>query len=171
MRRAPTGLAVVIMLTLGVQAVASDWETDYARASTNASKSGLYMLLDFSGSDWCGWCMKLDGEVFSTAEFKKYAKEKLVCVVVDFPRQKKQSKKLKEQNAELAKKYGVTGYPTVVVLSPAGELVDTTGYQEGGARKYVDSLKEMIARYEKQHPKKEAVKKPASPKPDTGDGG
>ena len=164
------GLAVVIMVAFGVKAEAADWETDFTKASTNASKSGSYMLLDFSGSDWCGWCMKLEEEVFSKPEFKAFAKESLVCVLLDFPHQKKQDKKLKDQNTALAKKYGVKGYPTVLILSPEGDLVATTGYQAGGAKKYVDSLKAMIAQYEKQHPKKDADKTPASNKPDAGAG-
>jgi len=151
------GLCIAIVAAFGVKAGAAEWETDFAKASAQASKSGMYMLLDFSGSDWCGWCMKLDKEVFSQAEFKTFAKGKLVCVLVDFPQQKIQSKTVKAQNAKLANKYGVQGYPTVVVLSPEGDLVETTGYQKGGAPKYVESLKQMIANYEKQHPKKPAA--------------
>jgi protein disulfide-isomerase len=119
------------------------------------------MLLDFSGSDWCGWCVKLDKEVFSKPAFKTFAKTNLVCVLVDFPRQKPQSKKLKEQNAELARKYGIRGYPSVIVLSPEGDLVGKTGYQEGGPQKYVAHLQEMIDDYKKQHPGKDEEKKAA----------
>lgn len=169
-RKMLAGLAVMIMVVLGVKAESAAWETDFAKASTNASKSELYMLLDFSGSDWCGWCMKLDAEVFSKADFKKYAKTNLVCVMVDFPHQKTQSKKLKEQNAELAKKYDVHGYPTVIILSPEGDLVGRTGYQEGGAKKYVEHLKEMIDEHKQKQPQKEAEKRLPSNKPDAGDG-
>ena len=158
------------MVAFGMKAEAAGWETDFAKASTNASKSGLYMLLDFSGSDWCGWCMKLDEEVFSKADFKKYAKTNLVCVLVDFPQQKNQSKKLKEQNAELAKQYDVQGYPSVIVLSPEGNLVGRTGYQEGGAKKYVEDLKKMIDEHKQKQPQKEAENQAPSSKPDTGDG-
>ncbi|MDI6774424.1 MAG: thioredoxin family protein [Verrucomicrobiota bacterium] len=112
-----TVLAVMIMVAFGATADAADWETDFAKAATNASKSGMCMLLDFSGSDWCGWCIKLEEEVFSKKEFKEYAKKNLICVLVDFPRQKKLSKKLKDQNAALAKKYAIRGYPTVIILS------------------------------------------------------
>ena len=158
-RRAMVVLVAVMLAAFGLKAEAADWETDFAKASTNASKSGLYMLLDFSGSDWCGWCVKLDKEVFSKPDFKAFAKTNLVCVLVDFPKQKHQSKKLKDQNAELAKKFGIRGYPSVILLSPDGELAGTTGYQEGGAKKYVDQLKEMIAEHKKQQPMKEAEKK------------
>jgi len=152
--------AVMIMGVCGAKAETTGWETDFGKASTNALKSGSYMMLDFSGSDWCGWCMKLDKEVFSKGEFKSFAKTNLVCVLVDFPREKHQSKKLKDQNAELAKKYGIRGYPTVIILSPKGDLVGQTGYQEGGAKKYVNDLKGMIEEFKKQQPRQEAEKKP-----------
>ena len=158
------------MAAFGMQARAVEWQTDYDKASTNAAKAGRFMLLDFCGSDWCGWCMKLDKEVFNQKDFADYAKTNLICIRLDFPRQKKLSPKLKEQNTTLAKKYEVKGFPTVVMLSPDGDLAGTTGYQEGGAKKYVESLKEMIAAYEKQHPKKEAEKKPETSTPVAGGG-
>lgn len=141
-------LACLLVLTVGAFGMkveaASEWETDFSKAAANAKKAGLYMLLDFSGSDWCGWCMKLEKEVFSKAEFKKYAREYLVCVLVDFPKQKKLNKKLSDQNSELAQKYDIKGYPSIIILAPDGSLVDQTGYQEGGAQKYVDYLKKTI---------------------------
>lgn len=96
-KRMLAGLAIILAVAFGMEAEVSDWETDFAKASTNSSRSNLYMLLDFSGSDWCGWCMKLDEEVFRKNDFKKFAKTNLVCVLVDFPSQKAQSKKLKNR--------------------------------------------------------------------------
>jgi len=156
------GLGMAMLVGLGLQAQATEWQTNYGAASTNAAKAGRFMLLDFCGSDWCDWCIKLDKEVFDTKEFADYAKAKLVCVRLDFPKQKKLSKTLKDQNDAMAKQYNVKGFPTVVVLSPTGDLVETTGYQEGGAKKYVESLKAMIATYEQQRPKKDAENKPAT---------
>lgn len=123
-----------------------EWETDFAKASAEARKSGLHMLLDFTGSDWCGWCMRLDKEVFNRNEFKQFAKDNLVCVQLDFPRQKKLTKELEEQNGALAKKHGIRGFPTIVILSPEGETVGLAGYQEGGVARYVQGLKRMIDR-------------------------
>jgi protein disulfide-isomerase len=165
MKRIFAGLMMSLVVALGTKLQAAEWETDFAKASTNASKAGLYMLLDFSGSDWCGWCVKLDKEVFSKPEFKAYAKTNLVCVLVDFPREKHQSKNLKEQNAALSKKYGIRGFPTIVILTPDGELVDQTGYREGGPAKYVEHLKGIIAKYEEAHPKKTPAQAPAPEKP------
>ena len=138
------GIAAAVA-TLAVSAEAgAGWETDFSKASAAAKESGKYMLLDFTGSDWCGWCIKLDKEVWSQDAFKKYADKNLVPVMLDFPRKKKLSEAEKKQNAELAKKYGIRGYPTVVVLSPEGKLVGKTGYQKGGPEAYVKHLQALI---------------------------
>ena len=145
-------LGIAMLITYGVTAGAAEWKTNFAEATTNAVKSGKYMLVDFSGSDWCGWCMKLDEEVFSKPEFATFAKKNLICVSIDFPRTKTQTPELKAQNSALAQKYTIQGFPTVLIMSPEGELVATTGYQDGGAKKYVESLQKMIADH-KQKPK------------------
>lgn len=146
-------MAAAFVFALAVGAQAKDWETDFEKASAQAKESGRYMLLDFSGSDWCGWCIKLDKEVFSKKAFKDYAKENLVSVLLDFPRKAPQSSKLKKQNEALMQKYGIRGFPSVIVLSPTGELVGKTGYREGGPEAYVDHLKQMIEEHKKKSAK------------------
>ena len=128
-----------------------DWETNFKLASARAEKSSKYMLLNFSGSDWCVWCKKLDSEVFNNPEFKEYARDNLVCVVLDFPFTKPQSSDVKKQNEELAGKYGVSGYPTIVILNSKADLINSTGYLAGGAKKYVEHLKGIISDYEKRN--------------------
>jgi protein disulfide-isomerase len=136
----------VVLLAINTSThAASHWETDFEKARELAAKSGKFMLLDFTGSDWCGWCIRLKDEVFSQESFLAYAKEKLVLVQVDFPRKKAQSKELKEQNLALASKYGIRGYPTIIILSPKSEFIQQTGYQAGGADAYVEHLEELIA--------------------------
>lgn len=147
--------SIAIAAILCAESGAVGWETDFARASAEAKRKGSFLLLDFSGSDWCGWCKKLEKEVFNTPEFKNFAAHNLVCVLVDFPRRRKLVRSVREQNAGLAEKYHVRGYPTVILLSPEGEMVGKTGYKEGGARSYVERLEKMIARYREQHPDKE----------------
>lgn len=147
------------VIVAGMAAQGAEWETDFEKASRAASTAGKYLLLDFSGSDWCGWCIKLENEVFSKPEFKTYAEEKLSLALIDFPRRKSQAAAVKKQNAGLAEKYSVEGFPTIVLLAPDGKTVGRTGYQPGGAAKYVEHLKGMIAEYEKKHPK------PAPPAP------
>jgi len=120
------------------------WETDIDVAKKRAKDEKKPMLLDFTGSDWCGWCMKLKKEVFDTPEFQQYAKGKLVLVEVDFPHSKKLPKEEKEQNEKLAKEYNVSGFPTIILLNSKGTKVAQTGYQDGGPEKYVEHLKGLL---------------------------
>lgn len=132
-------------LLASVALAAEGWMTDYDEALKLAKKEGKTVLLDFSGSDWCGWCIRLDKEVFSKKEFKEFAEDNLVPVLIDFPAKKKQPAEIKEQNAKLQKKYGIRGYPTVILLNAEGKKIAQTGYRKGGAEKYVEHLKEMIS--------------------------
>ena len=127
-----------------------EWGTDYEAALRKAKEENKHVLLDFSGSDWCGWCIKLDEEVFSKKPFKDYAATDLVLVLVDFPRGKKQSDELKKQNEKLAEKYRIRGFPTVILLDSEGKLVGRTGYQQGGPEKYVKHLQELVGKGKKK---------------------
>src|SRR5690349_9327424 len=91
------------------------WLTDLPKAQAQAKKENKLVMLDFTGSDWCGWCIKLNKEVFSKPEFAKYAKDNLVLVEVDFPRRKEQTEQQKKANQELQEKYKIEGYPTIIV--------------------------------------------------------
>lgn len=138
---------LVIAMLYCSKTEATNWETDLKKASLAAKKSGKYLLLDFSGSDWCVWCKRLEKEVFSQKAFKDFADENLVCVLVDFPSAKVQSKELKKQNMELAEQYDIKGYPTIIILSPDGEPVAKTGYLQGGPWEYARHLKKIIEDY------------------------
>lgn len=137
-------IAIVMMYCSSVEAL--EWETDFKKASSAAKASDKYIMLDFSGSDWCGWCIKLEKEVFSQDAFKDFAEKNLVCVLVDFPRKKMQTGEQKQQNRDLATKYGIQGYPTIIILGPDGESVARTGYLQGGSKNYVQHLNEIIER-------------------------
>jgi thioredoxin-related protein len=131
-----TSILIVIAMLYCSKTEATNWETDFKKASSAAKASGKYMLLDFSGSDWCGWCIRLEKEVFSQDAFKDFAEKNLVCVLVDFPRAKEQTEELKRQNLDLERKYDIKGYPTIIVLSPDGKPVAKTGYLQGGPWEY-----------------------------------
>jgi protein disulfide-isomerase len=137
---------VTLGLMLGSTVSASDgWLTDFTKAKADAKMSKKMILADFSGSDWCGWCMKLDKEVFQKSIFKKFAKENLILLMVDFPRDKKnQSIEIQKQNAAMAKKYNIRGFPTVLILDFNGKVIAQTGYQRGGAQAYIDHLKKLM---------------------------
>ncbi|MEW6088059.1 MAG: thioredoxin family protein [bacterium] len=142
--------SVILAVLLSLSIYALEWETNFETALSLAKKTGKYILMDFSGSDWCGWCIKLDKEVFSQEDFKQFAEKNLVCVLVDFPNEKPQTKEVIEQNKRLADKYKIKGYPTIIILDPEGEFAGQTGYQKGGAKKYTEHLKEIIERYKKR---------------------
>jgi protein disulfide-isomerase len=133
----------VLAVGSSVALAAAGWDDDYAKAVAQAKTEKKMVLLDFTGSDWCGWCMKLDKEVFSKPEFKDYAKQNLVLVEVDFPQAKRQTKKLKEQNEKLQQEHGVQGYPTIIVLNSEGKKVGKLGYQEGGPKAFIAKLDEL----------------------------
>lgn len=140
-------LLISIVMLYCTRVEATDWETDFKKASAAAKGSGKYIMLDFSGSDWCGWCIKLEKEVFSQDAFKDFAEKNLVCVLVDFPQKKRQTREREQQNRDLATKYGIRGYPTIIILSPDGEPVGKTGYLQGGPWKYAQHLNEIIERH------------------------
>lgn len=119
------------------------WTTDYAAALERAKELDRHTFLFFTGSDWCGWCKRLVREILSTPEFKQYASEHLVLVELDFPRGKPQSDALKAQNAQLARRYKIEGYPTVVVLDRDGKVVGELGYQPDGPAPFVEKLRGM----------------------------
>ena len=124
---------VIFFILVGLlHAASAEWQTDYARALATARAQKKRVLLDFTGSDWCGPCIELNKRVFSSKEFRAYAEKNLVFVEVDYPRGKKQSAALVKQNEKLAKQYGMEekGYPTLVLLDPSGRAIrEFTGYR------------------------------------------
>src|SRR5258708_35916882 len=111
MRKIAIGLVACWGL-LQAGAAELNWMTDLPKAEARAKAEKKLVMLDFTGSDWCGWCIRLNKEVFSKPEFAQYAKDNLVLVEVDFPRKKEQPEELKKANESLQTKYGVQGYPT-----------------------------------------------------------
>ena len=132
------------------------WLTDFAKARATAKKQKRNIMVNFSGSDWCYWCKRLDGEVLSQKAFKDYARGRLVLFNADFPRAAKQSDKVKAQNDKLQKKYGIRGFPTVLLLNPEGKVLVQTGYQKGGPEAYVKHLNKILEDAKKRE---EAAKK------------
>lgn len=117
------------------------WLTDVPKAEAQAKNENKLVLMDFTGSDWCTWCKKLDKDTFAQPEFANYAQKNLVLVQLDYPANKPQSDDLKAANAALAKKYNIQGYPTLIALKPDGTVVWTqVGYLEGGPQALIDQL-------------------------------
>jgi thioredoxin-related protein len=137
-------LIVVLMsgcVWLQTQAADLTWLTDLPKAQAEAKAENKLVLMDFTGSDWCPWCIKLDKETLSQPEFADYAKKNLVLMLLDFPREKPQSDELKKANADLQKKYSVDGFPTLIAIKPDGTVVMTqVGYLEGGPKALIEKL-------------------------------
>ena len=139
-------LAVALMAGWAlVQAGAAElnWTTDVPKAVEKAKAEKKLVMLDFTGSDWCGWCIKLNKEIFSQPEFVEYAQKNIVAVELDFPRSKQQSDELKKANKELQKKYSIRGYPTIVVLNGEGKEVGRLGYMKGGPKAFIEELEKL----------------------------
>jgi len=122
------------------------WTDDYAVALERAAAENKHVLLNFTGSDWCVWCHRLRDEVLAKPAFAAYAREQLILVEVDFPRAKSLDENLRKQNASLAEKFGVNGYPTIVLVDATGGELGRTGYMQGGAKTFVRELKRFAAK-------------------------
>jgi protein disulfide-isomerase len=120
------------------------WTTDFAAAVERAQASGRPLLLKFTGSDWCPPCQRLQAEVFNTDEMARFAADELIAVYVDFPRRKPLSPELKAQNEQLAQRFGIRSFPTVLLLSPDGEVQGRLGYMQGGPKTYIRAVQRVL---------------------------
>ncbi|MBC5835683.1 thioredoxin fold domain-containing protein [Flavobacterium sp. F372] len=100
------------------QAQELNWYTDMSKATEASLKENKPLLLFFTGSDWCGWCTKLQKDVLKTTEFANWAMQNVILVELDFPRRTPQDQNLKMQNQQLAQTFGIQGYPTVWFVNP-----------------------------------------------------
>jgi len=129
------------LLVTMIPAIAAGWGDDYKAALADAAKQNKNVLLDFTGSDWCGWCIKLKKETFNQPAFKEFADKNLVLVEVDFPQGKTLPPAVKKQNDQLQEQYQVQGFPTLVVLNPQGKIIkQQSGYIPGGPKGFIDWL-------------------------------
>lgn len=122
-----------------------NWHPDLDAALAVAKEQKKDLLVDFTGSDWCGWCTRLDREVFSHEEFLSVAQKSFVLVALDFPQKEEAKAKVPnpKRNAELAEKHGIQGFPTVLLMNSDGEVFASTGYRAGGPESYLTHLEEI----------------------------
>jgi thioredoxin-related protein len=141
-------VCAAVMALIGTSLAGGEgWTSDFEAAKKQAAGSEKDLLIDFTGSDWCGWCIKLNDEVFKHDAFKDGVKDNFVLVELDFPKDKtKISDEVREQNQKLNDKYGVQGYPTILLTDAEGRPYAATGYQPGGPEKYVEHLNELRAK-------------------------
>lgn len=137
-------VGIAAALTLGAAGSVwadSEWETDLQKAQAQAKTNNKLVFVDFTGSDWCGYCIRLNREILSKPEFKDYANKNLVLVEIDFPRAKSQSVDLRKKNQELAQQYDIQGFPTIVVLNGNGRMIwRFDGYFPDGPQAFIAEL-------------------------------
>lgn len=133
-----------LILAVSLFAAPKGFIEKYDDALTKATKEKKLVFALFTDSDWCPWCVYLEKEVTSQEDFIKEASKKFVLLFLDFPQDKsKVSEEVAKQNRELAAKYAVRGFPTVLILDDKGNQVGKTGYRRGGAKPYIEHLNEL----------------------------
>lgn len=148
-------IAFILFLTLGTMAANAQelkWYTNVNDAMAVSQKTKKPMFLFFTGSDWCGWCMRLQKEVFKTPEFAKWAEKNVILVELDYPR-KAQDEATKQQNAQLAATFGIKGYPTVwfadAEKTKEGKVnfkaLGSSGYLAGGPATWLENANAILA--------------------------
>lgn len=140
-----------------------EWTMDFEAAKVLAKAKNLPLLMNFTGSDWCGWCKLMDKNVFTTEAWKKYATQNVVTVFIDFPKDKSLvPAKLVERNKTLSEKFEVGGYPTYILLAPDGEkqLGKLSASRDATPANFIQSIKkyaEWPAKIAKLSPEDKAI--------------
>lgn len=129
------------------------WHEDLNEAVAISQKENKPLMLFFTGSDWCGWCIRLQKEVFFKPDFVKWAKENLILVELDFPRRKKLDESLKQQNDNLRQMFAVRGYPTGWFVVPEIEdkkvnfkRLGSQGYVAGGPTNWINGANKILSK-------------------------
>ncbi len=142
----------ILMLWLTITGLSfMEWQTDFETAKKIAKEKDRYILLNFSGSDWCIPCIRLRKEVFDSEEFLKLADSSLVLLNADFPRNKKNQlpKEVQRKNDALADQYNPSGlFPLTLILTSEGKVVRSwEGYPKNNASFFINQLKSVCDAY------------------------
>lgn len=140
-------LAIFALASLASLSLATEglkWLTSYSEAAKLSKKTKKPILADFTGSDWCTWCIRLHKEVFDKPEFAAWAKKNVILLELDYPQAKPQPAALKKQNSDLQQKYQIQGYPTVLFLDHSGKVLGQYGYDQGGPAVWTKKASDMI---------------------------
>lgn len=141
-------LVTFLLLSCTTMIYAQTWETNLDVVKSKAEQEGKDIILVFSGSDWCIPCMKLEREIWESADFKIYSKEHFILLRADFPKKKADAlpKEQQERNDKLAEMYNKQGlFPLVLVLNKQGKVLGTTGYKNMSPKEYIA----LLASFEK----------------------
>jgi thioredoxin-related protein len=133
---------ILFAFTLVLRAETGEWLTDFSAAKKKAREENKPLLLLFTGSDWCPYCIQWEKEAFSKTEFQEYAKKNLVLVLVDFPEKKKLPKAQLRANEGLQEKFKIEEYPTVVMLDSNAKKLGKFNYTEGGPKALLGKIED-----------------------------
>ena len=117
------------------------WLTDVNQAIEQSKVSGKPIFAFFTGKEWCSWCKKLERQVLSKDGFINYANENLVLLELDFPRGRRN---LPQKQIELARKFNIKGYPTVILMDSSTNKIAKTGYEAMSPEQDVDHVKVLL---------------------------
>jgi thioredoxin-related protein len=141
-------ILILTMLVFGcfaMQAQELKWHTDVKEAIAIGNKEKKPLLMFFTGSDWCGWCIRLQKEVLKTPEFEKWANANVILVELDYPRRTAQTPEIKQQNSELQQAFSIQGFPTICFANGTNkdgkvnfQGLGTTGYVAGGPTAWLE---------------------------------
>ncbi|MDA9898156.1 thioredoxin family protein [Flavobacteriales bacterium] len=145
-------VCTLLISSLSLSAQENDgWLLDLDKAAELSMKTGKPILANFTGSDWCGWCIRLKKEVFVTPTFESWAEENVILLELDYPKRTKQTEKIKKQNRELQQSFKVRGYPTIHVFNVGitdGKTQITSlgqmGYVAGGPTPWISKANTFI---------------------------
>lgn len=130
----------------------NQWLESHPEAVAQSQSTGKPILAFFTGSDWCKYCGLLDHQVLSSPVFSKWAKENVILLKLDFPREQKLSEELESQNKALMARYRVTGFPTVIVMNAEGEPLAQAGYEPVSAEEWIQSLEQQLGKTQNADP-------------------
>lgn len=151
MKKVVFAFLMFFLFSESVDAQKLNWHIDINEAIETATKENKALMLFFTGSDWCGWCKRLQSEVFRTSDFKVWS-EDIVLVELDFPKRIPQDEQTKAQNQQLKSMFQVRGYPAVFFVAPEKmkdgrtnlKSLGRTGYVKGGPEKWLDVANNII---------------------------
>jgi thioredoxin-related protein len=123
-----------------------DWFTSYTEAKKKANEENKFIVVNFTGSDWCTWCKELDKKVFSTSEFKEWSEKNAVLLYLDFPQKIKLTEEQINQNQQIAYLYGITGFPTILIINKYGEVMARTGYMPN-PKEWIKGVEDSLTIY------------------------
>lgn len=137
--------SLLVLFTPGHATI--EWLENYDEAVQLSNRTEKPIVMVFLGSDWCGWCKRLEKEVFRSEAFAKATSDKLIFLKIDFPLRTRLPGWQQEQNEQLKDKYDIRGFPTLIILDEKQQQIATAGYQKGGGQKYADYLLKIIEEY------------------------